>query len=72
MQRGGQAQSEPQLSEREAEVLRWLAQGLPNQEIASKLVVSENTVRFHLKNIYEKLHVTNRTEAVAWWFRRKG
>ena len=71
MQRGAQAKDEPQLSEREVEVLKWLAQGLPNQEIAAKLVVSENTVRFHLKNIYEKLQVTNRTEAVAWWFRSK-
>lgn len=71
MQRSGQTKNESQLSEREEEVLKWLAQGLPNQEIAAKLVVSENTVRFHLKNIYEKLHVTNRTEAVAWWFRSK-
>lgn len=72
LQKNEGSQHEPQLSERETEVLQWLAQGLPNQEIAGKLVVSENTVRFHLKNIYEKLNITNRTEAVAWWFRRKG
>ena len=60
----------PDLSQRELEVLEKLARGLPNAEIAAQLTVSENTVRFHLKNIYEKLAVANRTEAVAWWFRK--
>ena len=59
----------PELSQRELEVLGKLARGLPNAEIAAELTVSENTVRFHLKNIYEKLNVTNRTEAVAWYYR---
>lgn len=57
-----------ELTEREREVLAHLAQGRTNQEIADALTVSENTVRFHLKNIYEKLGVTNRTEAAAWYF----
>ena len=61
--------TEPVLSEREQAVLTLLARGLPNAELASALAVSENTVRFHLKNIYEKLQVTNRTEAVAWYFK---
>ncbi len=64
------AAEEPVLSPREFEVLAKLARGLPNAEIAAELVVSENTIRFHLKNIYEKLGVTNRTEAVAWYFRQ--
>ncbi|MCB0044970.1 MAG: response regulator transcription factor [Caldilineaceae bacterium] len=59
----------PQLSPRELEVLAQLSEGLPNQEIGSVLSVSENTVRFHLKNIYEKLQVSNRTEAAAWYFK---
>lgn len=53
------------LSEREVEVLRLLAEGLKNQEIADRLVVSLNTVRYHTKNIFEKLGVDNRTAAVA-------
>jgi DNA-binding NarL/FixJ family response regulator len=59
----------PDLSQRELEVLEKLARGLPNAELAAELMVSENTIRFHLKNIYEKLGVTNRTEAVSWYFR---
>jgi DNA-binding NarL/FixJ family response regulator len=68
----GRQQTSPSadLSQRELEVLEKLSRGLPNAEIAIELTVSENTVRFHLKNIYEKLGVTNRTEAVAWYFRK--
>lgn len=56
------------LSAREREVIAQLAHGLTNPEIAQALRISENTVRFHLKNIFEKLKVTNRTEAAAWYF----
>lgn len=56
------------LSVREREVLVHLARGLTNSEIALEIGVSENTVRFHLKNIFSKLGVTNRTEATAWYF----
>jgi len=60
-----------ELSPREAEVLEFVAQGLTNPQIAAKLTVSENTVRFHLKNIFEKLGVANRTEAAAWYFQQR-
>jgi LuxR family maltose regulon positive regulatory protein len=53
------------LTEREVEVLRLMAGGLRNQEIADTLVVSLNTVRYHSKNIFGKLGVDNRTAAVA-------
>lgn len=59
------------LSAREIEVLGWVAQGKTNAEIAAMLTVSENTVRFHLKNIFEKLGVANRTEAAAWYFQNE-
>lgn len=53
------------LSERELEVLRLVAEGLSNEEIAQRLVVSLPTIKFHTSNIYGKLGVRNRTEAVA-------
>ncbi|MEL6308669.1 MAG: response regulator transcription factor [Chloroflexota bacterium] len=56
------------LSEREIEVLALVSQGLTNSEIASQLTISKNTVGYHLKNIYSKLEISNRTEAAAWYF----
>jgi len=53
------------LTEREAEVLDYLAKGYANKEIADKLGLSLPTVRSHLRSIYDKLHVRSRTEAVA-------
>jgi DNA-binding CsgD family transcriptional regulator len=53
------------LTEREAEVLQWVALGKTNQEIAALLVVSPHTVRKHLENVYDKLDVHTRTAAVA-------
>jgi DNA-binding CsgD family transcriptional regulator len=54
-----------ELTDREAEVLEWVACGKTNQEIAALLVVSAHTVRKHLENIYEKLGVHTRTAAAA-------
>jgi DNA-binding NarL/FixJ family response regulator len=52
------------LTERESEVLGLLSQGLANKQIAVELGISEHTVKFHVSSIYQKLNVTNRTEAV--------
>jgi NarL family two-component system response regulator LiaR len=57
------------LTEREVDVLKLLAQGLPNQEIAEKLVLSERTVRTHVSNILSKLHLANRTQAALYALR---
>jgi DNA-binding NarL/FixJ family response regulator len=53
------------LTEREVEVLRLVTAGLRNKEIAANLAISENTVKFHLKNIVEKLHAQSRAELAA-------
>jgi len=58
------------LSDRENEVLQLLADGLLYKEIADRLYIGHGTVRQHLHNIYEKLHVNNRTEAVNKYFNR--
>lgn len=52
-----------QLSEREVDILAMLKQGLSNRDVGARLFVSENTVKYHLKNIYAKLGARNRTEA---------
>ena len=49
---------------RENEILQLLSKGLLYKEISDKLSISVNTVRQHIHNIYEKLHVQNRTEAI--------
>jgi NarL family two-component system response regulator LiaR len=61
--------TEEPLTEREVEVLGLVAQGLPNQEIAERLVISERTVRTHVSNILDKLHLANRTQAALYALR---
>jgi DNA-binding NarL/FixJ family response regulator len=51
------------LTERELEILNLVAEGMSNRHVAARLVVTEQTVKFHLTNIYRKLKVSNRTEA---------
>ena len=67
----GAAAGEP-LSVREREIVTILAQGRLYKEIADQLGLSVETIRTHLRNIYEKLHVRNRTEAVTKVFGRAG
>ena len=57
------------LTPREVEVLQMVAQGLSNQEIAERLVISETTVRTHVSNILSKLHLASRTQAALWALR---
>ena len=62
---GTSPQSNQRLTDRELEVLKHVTAGLRNREIAVELGISENTVKFHLKNIVEKLHAQNRAELAA-------
>ena len=57
------------LTPRERELLASLASGLTNQQMASQLDISLNTVKFHLKNLYDKLAVGNRAQAVAFYLK---
>ena len=57
------------LTERELAVLAALSEGLTNARIARRLGITENTVKFHLQNLYLKLGARTRTEAVAWYLR---
>ena len=61
----------PRLTDRELEVLRLVAQGLNNREIAKQLFISENTVKNHVRNILEKLQLHSRMEAVVYAVREK-
>ena len=63
------ARPEEQLSPRELEVLKLLATGATNKEIGSALGIAENTVKNHLKNILEKLHLENRVQAATFALR---
>ncbi len=67
------AESEPapgDLTPRELEVLRLIAQGLSNREIAQNLEISEKTVKTHVSNILGKLHLSDRTQAAIYAHRQ--
>ncbi|MTH96956.1 response regulator transcription factor [Roseibium sp. RKSG952] len=59
------------LSRKERAILEALAKGLSNRDLSKELQISTNTVKFHLSNIYEKLSVKNRTQAIAYFYSSK-
>lgn len=61
-----QAEPASALTEREIDVLRLLAKGWDNQRIGKELHISERTVRFHLRNVYDKIGAATRAEAAVW------
>ncbi len=63
-------QADESLSDREMEVLRLLVDGQTNKEIALNLGITENTVKYHLRRILEKLHLRNRAQVVAYAVQR--
>jgi two-component system NarL family response regulator len=62
---------QPRLTDREMEVLRLVAKGRNNRDIAKELFISENTVKNHIRNILEKLHLHSRMQAVVYAVREK-
>ncbi len=60
-----------QLTEREMDVLRLIARGMSNKEIADTLIISEKTVKTHVSNILSKLHLADRTQAAIYALRQK-
>jgi len=60
------AQKPPRLTERQTEVLRWVAAGLPYKEVGAKLALSERTVRYHMGEIMALLHAEHRSQAIAY------
>jgi DNA-binding NarL/FixJ family response regulator len=64
--KSGEGSEKPLLSDREMEIVQLVAQGFQNKEIGKKLVISENTVKNHLHNIFDKLGVSDRLELVLY------
>ncbi len=71
MSRSDRQVPSPKLTDRELEVLKLVAQGLNNREVAKRLFISENTVKNHVRNILEKLQLHSRMEAVMYAVREK-
>lgn len=66
-----QRATSPRLTERELQVLKLVAKGLSNREIADELYIAENTVKNHIRNVLEKLNLHSRMEAVVYAMREK-
>ncbi len=61
---------DPKLSNREYEILTWVAKGLTNREISIQLGISEYTVKNHLKNLFQKLHLSNRVQLAKYAYEK--
>ena len=61
-----EARAQPELSARETEVLQLVARGFPNKRIARELQISEKTVKAHLTQVFQRIGVTDRTQAALW------
>ena len=66
LHRGMESADRAELTKREREILQLVAEGYSNAQLARMLWVTEQTVKFHLSNVYRKLNVSNRTEAARW------
>ena len=66
LNRQRERQIRAELSQREREVLELVTQGLANKQIARRLGISERTVKAHLTNIFQRIGVTDRTQAALW------
>jgi len=66
----GEGETSEEITSRETQVLRMLAEGLVNKDIAARLGISEHTVKFHISSILDKLGASTRTEAVTLGIRR--
>lgn len=69
--RGLQQDPIEQLSQRERTLLEGLSRGLTNRELAKEFGISANTVKFHLSNLFDKLSVKNRTQAIAFYYAKR-
>jgi DNA-binding NarL/FixJ family response regulator len=67
-----EGQGNASLTARELEILDMICEGIQNKNIAYKLKLSENTVKVHVRNIYKKMRVRNRTEAAYLYFKQQG
>lgn len=65
-QKTGENDADSDLSNREYEILTWVAKGLTNKEISLQLEISEHTVKNHLKNLFQKLHLNNRVQLAKY------